>query len=52
VKCFMKSCMSSAVDESGDVMLWNGIEEDKYVRSKCEEDEGTDYEDGASDTNL
>ena len=35
--------MSSAVDESGDVMLWSGCEEDGYVRSECEEDEGTDW---------
>ena len=43
--------MSSAVDESGDVMLWNGSEEVWDVRSECEEDEGTDCEDGDSDTN-
>ena len=51
VKCFKKCCMSSAVDESGDFMLWNGSEEDGYGRSECEEDEGTDFEDGTSDTN-
>jgi len=31
-------------------MLWNGIKEDGYVCSECEEDEGTDYRDGDSDT--
>jgi len=51
LKCFKKFCMSSAVVESGDVMLWNGSEEDGYIKSECEEDEGTDCEDGASDTN-
>jgi hypothetical protein len=33
-----------------DDMLWNGSEEDGNVRSECEEDEGTNYEDGGSDT--
>ena len=33
----------------GDV-LWNFGEEDGNVRSECEEDEGTDCEDGDSDT--
>jgi hypothetical protein len=32
------------------LMLWNDSEEDGNVRSKCEEDEGTDCKDGASDT--
>jgi len=31
-------------------MLWNGSEDDGYVRSECEEDEETDCEDGESDT--
>jgi hypothetical protein len=35
VKCFKKCCVSS-------VMLWNGSEEDGYVRSECEEDEASD----------
>jgi hypothetical protein len=39
VQGFMKCCMSSAVD---------GTDDD--VRSECEEDEGTDCEDGDSDT--
>jgi len=33
-------------------MLWNGSEEDRNVRSEWEEDEGTDCEDGYSDTWL
>ena len=32
------------------VTFWNGSEEDGDVRSECEEDEGTDCEDGDSDT--
>jgi len=32
------------------VTLWNGSEEDGDVRSECGEDEGTDCEDGDSDT--
>jgi hypothetical protein len=37
---------SNVVDD----MLWNDGEEDRDVRSECEEDEGTDCEDGDSDT--
>ena len=48
VKGFKKCCVSSAVDETDDVMLWNGREEDGNVRSGCEGDEGTDCEDGYS----
>jgi hypothetical protein len=33
-----------------DDLLWNGSEDDGNVSSECEEDEGTDCEDGASDT--
>jgi len=50
VKGFKKCCVSSAVDGTDDNMLWNGSEEDGNVRSECEEDEGTDCEDGDSDT--
>jgi len=32
------------------VTLQNGSEEDGDVRSECEEDDGTDCEDGDSDT--
>jgi hypothetical protein len=41
---------STAMDETDDGILWNGSEEDAKVRSECEKDEGTDYEDGDSDT--
>ena len=32
------------------MIIWNGTEEDGDVRNECEEDEGTDCEDGDSDT--
>ena len=35
-----------------DDMFWNGSEEDRKVRSECEEDEGTDWEDGDNDTDC
>jgi hypothetical protein len=38
------------VDGNDYYMLWNSSEEDGNVRSVCEEDEGTDCEDGDSDT--
>jgi hypothetical protein len=38
------------MDETDDDTLWNGCEEDGNVRSDCEEDTDTDYEDGDSDT--
>ena len=41
-------CLSNAMDGTSD-MFWNGGEEDRNVRSECEEDEGTDREDGDSD---
>jgi hypothetical protein len=45
----LKKCpISSAVDGADNDMLWNGSKENGYVRSKCEEDEGTDCEDGSS----
>jgi len=37
------------VDGTDDV-LWNGSEEDGNVRSEGQEDEGTDCDDGDSDT--
>ena len=46
----MKCCMSSAVDGTDDDVLWNEMKEDRNVRSKCEEDEGPECEDGDSDT--
>jgi hypothetical protein len=42
---FKKCCISNAVDDTHDDMLWNGSEEDRNVRGGCEEDEGTDCED-------
>jgi hypothetical protein len=42
---FRKCCISNAVDESDDNML-------RIVRSECEEDEGTNCEDGDSDTDC
>jgi len=50
LKSFRKCCISTAMDGTDDDMLWNDSEEDGNVRSECEEDEGTDYEDGDSDT--
>jgi hypothetical protein len=50
MKGFKKCWISNAVDGTDDDMLWNDSEEDGNVRSECEEDEGTDCEDGASDT--
>jgi len=50
VKGFKKCCISSAVNGTDDSMLWNGSEEGGNVRNKCEGDEGTDCEDGDSDT--
>ena len=50
VRGFKKCFMSTAVDESDVDMLWNDSEEDGNVTSQCLEDEGTDCEDGDSDT--
>ena len=49
MKCFKKYSMSSVMNETDD-MLWNDSEEDGNVRREYEEDEGTDCEDGDSDT--
>jgi hypothetical protein len=46
-KGFKKCSISSAVEGTENDKLWN---EDGDVRSGCEEDEGTDCEDGESDT--
>ena len=45
MKSFKNCCISSAVDGTDVDMLWIGSEEDRNVRSECEEDEGTDCED-------
>jgi len=50
VKGFKKCCISNKVAKTYHDMLWNGSEEDGNVRSECEEDEGTDCDDGESDT--
>ena len=47
---FKKCCISTAMNETDDNTLWNGSDEDGYVRSECEEDEGTDCEDRDCDT--
>jgi hypothetical protein len=52
VKCFKKCCTCSAINETDGDMLSNGSEEERNVRSECEEDEGTDCEDGDSNTDL
>jgi hypothetical protein len=49
-KCFKKCCISSALDGTDDDILWNGSEEDRGVRSECQEHEGTDCEGGDNDT--
>ena len=46
-----KCCIFNTVDGTDDDMLWNGSEEDADVTIECEEDEGTDCEDGDSGTN-
>ena len=50
VKGSKKCCISNAVDETD--MMWNGSAKDGDVRSRCEEDEGTDCEDGDSNCNC
>ena len=48
MKGLKKCCISSAMDGTDDV-LWNDSEDGGNVRSECEEDEGTNCEDGDSD---
>jgi len=50
VNGFKKCCISNAVDGTDLDVLQNDSEEERRVRSVCEEDEGTDYENGESDT--
>jgi hypothetical protein len=50
VKGFKKCYISNAVDGTDDDLLWNDSEEDGNVRSECGKNEGTDCEDGDSDT--
>ena len=47
VKGFKKCCISKTMDDD---MLQNGSEEYGNVWSECEEEEGTDCEDGNSGT--
>jgi hypothetical protein len=49
VQGFKKYSRFNAVDGTDDV-LWNGSKEDWNVRNEREEDEGTDCDDGDSDT--
>ena len=49
LKGFKNCCISNAMDETDDDMLWTGSEEDGGVRNESEEDEGTECEDGNSD---
>ena len=43
-------CMSSAVDETDDDILWNGSEEDGNVKIECKEDDtGPDVGDRYTD---
>jgi len=44
VNGFKKCCISNAVDGTDHDVLQNDSEEEGGVRSVCEEDEGTDYE--------
>ena len=46
MKGFKKFCISNPVDGTDDDILWNGSGEDGNIRGECEEDEGTDCEDG------
>jgi hypothetical protein len=39
MKGFKKCCISSAVGETDDGMLWKDIEDDGNFRSECEVDE-------------
>jgi len=50
VKDFKKCCISTALNENNNGMLWNGSEEAGNIGIECEEDEGTDCENGDSDT--
>jgi hypothetical protein len=43
VKGFKKCCLSKAVDGTDDEMAWNDSEEERDVRSNCEEDEYTEW---------
>jgi len=50
VKGSKKCCILNTVEETDNYVVWNGSAEDGDVRCGCEEDEGTDSEDGDSGT--
>ena len=50
VKGFKECCMSNGIDKTDDDTLRNGSDVEGNVSSECEEDEGTDCENGESDT--
>jgi hypothetical protein len=50
-KGFQKCCISITADKIDD-MLWNGSDDDGIVSIVCKEDEGTNCEDGDSDTDC
>jgi hypothetical protein len=50
VNGFKECCVSTAVDDTDDDVLWNGSEVAGNIRSECEVDEGAECEDGDSDT--
>jgi hypothetical protein len=41
-----KCCISSIMDGTDDYTLWNDSKENGNVSNECEENEGTDCEDG------
>jgi hypothetical protein len=47
---WLRRVVTSAVHETDNDILWNGSAEDGNVRSECQEDEGTECDDGDSDT--
>ena len=49
MKGFQRCCISNAMDGNDDDMLWKSSEEDRKVRSLCEEDKRTDCKDGDND---
>jgi hypothetical protein len=52
VKSFNMCCISTAVDNTDNDMMWNGNEQDGNGTSECEEDNGTDCDDAGSDIDL
>ena len=52
MKSFKKCCIPNAADGTDGDMLWNDNEDGRDGGIECEEDEGTDCEDGDGDTDL